>query len=132
MDLIIAIIQPAKLDEVKAALVAVGIQGMTVIGVKGFGRQKGHPLAFMGLYDLEGKPFTVDFVPKVKLEIVVPSDITDKVVDAIVKAAHTGNIGDGKVFVLPVSKVVRIRTGEQDHVALGREEEAVTSASVGS
>lgn len=113
-----AMIQPSKLDDVKIALVEIGIQGMTVTGVKGFGRQKGRPLAFLGLRDIQGKPFTVDFVPKVRIELVVPSDMTDLVVDSIVRAAQTGKIGDGKVFVLPVSKVVRIRTGERDQIAL--------------
>jgi len=126
MDIVLAIIQPSKLEDVKQALVAVGIQGMTVTGSKGFGRQKGRPLAFLGLYDLEGKPFTVDFLPKVQLQIVVPSDRTDLIVDTIVKTAQTGKIGDGKVFVIPVSKAVRIRTGERDEVALSMEEAAAT------
>lgn len=124
MDMILAIIQPSKLEDVKQALVAVGIQGMTVIGSKGFGRQKGHPLAFMGLYDLENRPFKVDFLPKVRIEIVVPSDRTDLIVNTIVQTAQTGKIGDGKVFVIPVSRAVRIRTGEQDEVALSMEEVA--------
>lgn len=123
MDLVVAIIQPSKLDEVKEALIKIGLQGMTVSGVKGFGRQKGRPLAFLGLYNVEGKPFTVDFVPKVRLEMVVPTDTTDLVVDTIVKTAHTGKIGDGKVFVIPVSKAVRIRTGENDQAALSPEPE---------
>jgi nitrogen regulatory protein P-II 1 len=123
MNLIIAVIQPSKLDDVKDALVRVGIQGMTVTGVKGFGRQKGRPLAFLGLYNMEGKPFTVDFLPKVRLEMVVPQETTDLVVDTIVKTAHTGKIGDGKVFVIPVAKAVRIRTGETDQEALTPEPE---------
>jgi len=127
MNLVLAIIQPSKLEVVKEALVKLGIQGMTVTDAKGFGRQKGRPLEFLGLYDLEGKPFTVDFLPKVKLEIVVNDDITDAVVDAIVSAAKTGNIGDGKVFVLPVIRAVRIRTGEENEVALSLEEVATTS-----
>ena len=126
MDMILAIIQPSKLEDVKQALVAVGIQGMTVTGSKGFGRQKGHPMPFMGLYDLENRPFRVDFLPKVRIEIVVPSDRTDLIVDTIVQTAQTGKIGDGKVFVIPVSKAVRIRTGEQDEVALSMEEAATT------
>jgi len=126
MDLILAIIQPSKLEDVKQALVEVGIQGMTVTGSKGFGRQKGRPLAFLGLYDLEGRPFKVDFLPKVRIEIVVPSDRTDLIVDTIVKAAQTGKIGDGKVFVLPVTKAIRIRTGELNEVALAQEETAAT------
>ena len=124
MDLIIAVIQPAKLEDVKAALVKIGIQGMTVIGAKGFGRQKGRPLEFLGLQDMRGGPFTVEFVPKLQLELVVESEMTDKVVDTIVASAGSGKIGDGKVFVLPVTKVVRIRTGERDSVALTKEEEA--------
>ncbi len=126
MELILAIIQPSKLEDVKQALIAVGIQGMTVTGSKGFGRQKGRPLAFLGLHDLEGRPFQVDFLPKVRIEIVVPSERTDLIVDTIVKAARTGKIGDGKVFVIPVSRTVRIRTGEMDEVALSQEEAAAT------
>jgi nitrogen regulatory protein P-II 1 len=128
MNLIIAVIQPSKLDDVKEALVRAGIQGLTVTGVKGFGRQKGRPLAFLGLYNMEGKPFTVDFLPKVRLEMVVPQESTDMIVDTIVKTAHTGKIGDGKVFVIPVAKAVRIRTGETDQEALTPEpEESVVS-----
>jgi len=123
MDLIIAIIQPAKLNEVKDALVKIGVQGVTVTDAKGFGRQKGHPLAFLGLQGFDRQPFTVDFLPKVKIELVVTSDLTDTVVDTIVKTAHSGKIGDGKVFVLPISRVVRIRTGEQNEEALSKEEE---------
>ncbi len=128
MNLIIAVIQPSKLDEVKEALVKAGIQGMTVTGVKGFGRQKGRPLAFLGLYNMDRQPFTIDFIPKVRLEMVVPAETTDMIVDAIVKAAHTGKIGDGKVFVLPVAKAVRIRTGEtgQDALTPEPEESAVS------
>lgn len=126
MDLIIAIVQPSKLEDVKQALVEVGIQGMTVTGAKGFGRQKGRPLAFLGLYDLDNKPFKVDFLPKIRIEMVVPSDRTDLIVDTIVKTAQTGKIGDGKVFVIPVSKAVRIRTGERDEIALSVEETATT------
>ncbi len=126
MDIIIAIIQPAKLDEVKDALVKIGIQGVTVIGAKGFGRQKGRPLAFLGLQNFDRQPFTVDFLPKVRLEIVVSSELTDTVVDTIVKTAHTGKIGDGKVFVLPISRAVRIRTGEENEDALTTEEAAVS------
>jgi nitrogen regulatory protein PII len=127
MNLIIAIIQPAKLDSVKEALVKLGIQGMTVTGAKGFGRQKGRPLAFLGLLDMEGKPFKVDFVPKVRIEIVVNDDITDTVVDTIVATAKTGTIGDGKLFVIPVSRTVRIRTSEENEVALTIEEPATLS-----
>ncbi len=127
MNLILAMIQPSKLEVVKEALVKLGIQGMTVTGAKGFGRQKGRPLSFLGLLDMEGKPFTVDFLPKVRIEIVVNDDMTDKVVDAIVGAAKTGAIGDGKLFVLPVSRAIRIRTGETDEKALTIEEPATLS-----
>ncbi len=123
MNLIIAVIQPSKLDDVKDALVKIGLQGMTVTGVKGFGRQKGRPLAFLGLYNMEGKPFTVDFLPKIRLETVVSDEMTDLVVDTIVKAAHQGKIGDGKVFVIPVARAVRIRTGETNEEALSPEPE---------
>ncbi len=123
MNLIIAVIQPSKLDEVKEALVKVGIQGLTVTGVKGFGRQKGRPLAFLGLYNMDRQPFTIDFIPKIRLEMVVPAEITDEVVETIVKTAHTGKIGDGKIFVIPVAKVVRIRTGETNEEALASEAE---------
>ena len=129
MQLVLAIIQPAKLDSVKEALVNLGIQGMTVTGAKGFGRQKGRPLAFLGLLDMEGKPFTVDFLPKVRIEIVVNDDIVDAVVDAIVAAAKTGTVGDGKLFVIPVTRTVRIRTGEENEVALTIEEPATLSDS---
>jgi nitrogen regulatory protein PII len=127
MNLIIAIIQPSKLDAVKEALVKLGIQGMTVTGAKGFGRQKGRPLAFLGLLDMEGKPFTVDFVPKVRIEIVVNDDVTDTVVETIVTTAKTGTIGDGKLFVIPVSRAVRIRTSEENEKALTIEEPAKLS-----
>jgi nitrogen regulatory protein P-II 1 len=127
MNLILAIIQPNKLDAVKEALVQLGIQGMTVTGAKGFGRQKGRPLAFLGLLNMEGKPFTVDFVPKVRIELVVNDDITDAVVDTIVKTARTDTVGDGKLFVLPVSRAVRIRTGEENETALTIEEPATLS-----
>ena len=110
MKLIIAIIKPFKLDEVKEALSQVGIEGMTVTEVKGFGRQKGHTEIY------RGSEYTVDFLPKVKIEIVVSDDIRDKVVAAIVSAAKTGKIGDGKIFVLPLEDVIRIRTDEHgDH-----------------
>ena len=127
MNLILAIIQPSKLDAVKEALVELGIQGMTVTGAKGFGRQKGRPLAFLGLLDMEGKPFTIDFVPKVRIEIVVNDDMVDMVVDTIVATAKTGTIGDGKLFVIPVSRAVRIRTGEENEATLKVEEPAALS-----
>jgi nitrogen regulatory protein PII len=112
MKLIIAIIKPFKLEEVKAALSEIGIEGMTVTEVKGFGRQKGHTEIY------RGSEYTVDFLPKVKLEIAVADDIVGKVVDAIVKAAKTGKIGDGKVFVVGLENAVRIRTDERGESAL--------------
>jgi nitrogen regulatory protein P-II 1 len=127
MNLIIAIIQPNKLDAVKEALVKLGIQGMTVTEAKGFGRQKGRPLAFLGLLNMEGKPFTVDFVPKVRIEIVVNDDLTDAVVDTIVKTARTDTVGEGKLFVIPVSRAIRIRTSEENEAALTIEEPATLS-----
>ena len=112
MKLIIAIIKPFKLEEVKDALAEIGVEGMTVTEVKGFGRQKGHTEIY------RGSEYTVDFLPKVKIEIVVTDEIKDKVVDTIVKAAKTGKIGDGKVFVTPVDEVVRIRTDERGDSAV--------------
>jgi nitrogen regulatory protein PII len=112
MKLIIAIIKPFKLDEVKEALTAIGIEGMTVTEVKGFGRQKGHKEIY------RGSEYTVDFLPKMKIEIAVTDDIYVKVVETIVKAAKTDKIGDGKVFVLPLEEVVRIRTSESGDVAI--------------
>ena len=102
-----AIIKPFKLDEVKEALQQVGIQGLPVTEVKGFGRQKGHTELY------RGAEYVVDFLPKIKLEIVVTDDMVDKAVDAVVDAANTGRIGDGKIFVLPLGESVRIRTGEK-------------------
>ena len=112
MKLIIAIIKPFKLEEVKTALSEIGVEGMTVTEVKGFGRQKGHTEIY------RGSEYTVDFLPKVKVEIVVADSIVPKVIEAIVKAAKTGKIGDGKVFVLPVEEVVRIRTDERGETAV--------------
>ncbi|MFH1498278.1 MAG: P-II family nitrogen regulator [Verrucomicrobiota bacterium] len=112
MKLIIAIIKPFKLEEVKEALAAVGIEGMTVTEVKGFGRQKGHTEIY------RGSEYTVDFLPKVKLEIVVPDESVTKTADAIIKAAKTGKIGDGKVFVLPIEEAIRIRTDERGDSAV--------------
>ena len=110
MKLITAIIKPFKLDAVKEALTTVGVEGMTVSEVKGFGRQKGHTEVY------RGSEYTVDFLPKVKIEIVVSDEIKDKVVAAIVSAAKTGKIGDGKIFVLSLEDVIRIRTDEHgDH-----------------
>jgi len=107
-----AIIKPFKLDEVKEALNEIGIQGITISEVKGFGRQKGHTELY------RGAEYVVDFIPKIKLEIIVSDVILQKVVEAIEKAAKTGRIGDGKIFVTPVEAVVRIRTGETGEDAL--------------
>jgi nitrogen regulatory protein P-II 1 len=107
-----AIIKPFKLDEVKEALNEIGIQGITVSEVKGFGRQKGHTELY------RGAEYVVDFIPKIKMEIIVADDMVSNVVDAIEQAAKTGRIGDGKIFVTPVDEVVRIRTGERGEDAL--------------
>ena len=112
MKLVTAVIKPFKLDEVREALSGIGVQGVTVTEVKGFGRQKGHTEIY------RGAEYTVDFLPKVKIEVVVDDDITDKAVDAIIKAAKTGKIGDGKVFVYPIEQVVRIRTEERGSEAI--------------
>jgi len=112
MKKIEAIIKPFKLDEVKEALNALGITGMTLSEVKGFGRQKGHKEIY------RGAEYQVDFVPKIKLVIVVEAAMTDKVVDTILKSAGTGKIGDGKIFVLPVEEAIRIRTGEKGGAAI--------------
>ena len=106
MKLVTAIIKPFKLDEVREALADVGVTGLTVTEVKGFGRQKGHTELY------RGAEYVVDFLPKIKVEVVVDDNICDQVVDAIIKAAHTGKIGDGKIFVQNVEQVIRIRTGE--------------------
>ncbi|MEI7800135.1 MAG: P-II family nitrogen regulator [Opitutaceae bacterium] len=112
MKLIIAIIKPFKLDEVKEALGAVGIQGMTVTEVKGFGRQKGHTEIY------RGSEYTVDFLPKVKIELALSDDLVSKAIGVITTAAKTGKIGDGKIFVLPVEDVIRIRTDEHGETAV--------------
>ena len=112
MKLIIAIIKPFKLDEVKVGLAEIGIEGMTVTEVKGFGRQKGHTEVY------RGSEYTVDFLPKVKIEIAVSDDVAGKAVAAIVKAAKTGKIGDGKVFILPLESVTRVRTEETGEAAI--------------
>ena len=112
MKKIEAIIKPFKLDEVREALSEIGVTGLTVTEVKGFGRQKGHTELY------RGAEYVVDFLPKVKIEIVVSDDIVETAIDAIVKAAHTGKIGDGKIFDMPVEQVVRIRTGETGDAAL--------------
>src|SRR5690606_15037724 len=107
-----AIIKPFKLDEVKAALAEIGVKGMTLSEVKGFGRTGGKREVY------RGSAYVVDFVPKVKLEIVVPDELTGDVIDAIMKAAQTGRIGDGKIFVLPIEEAIRIRTGERGEEAV--------------
>lgn len=112
MKKISAIIKPFKLEEVREALAEVGATGLTVTEVKGFGRQKGHTELY------RGAEYVVDFLPKVKVEAVVPSDAVERCVDAIIAAARTGKIGDGKIFVTPVERVVRIRTGEEGDEAL--------------
>jgi len=112
MKKIEAIIKPFKLDEVKEALHEVGVQGMTVVEVKGFGRQKGHTELY------RGAEYVVDFLPKIKIEVTIADDLVDKVVEAIARAANTGRIGDGKIFVLTVDQAVRIRTGERGDEAL--------------
>ena len=112
MKLVTAIIKPFKLDEVREALSAIGVQGITVTEVKGFGRQKGHAELY------RGAEYVVDFLPKLKIEIVVVEDQVDACIEAITSAARTGKIGDGKIFVTSVEKVVRIRTGEQDNDAI--------------
>ena len=112
MKLITAVIKPFKLDDVREALAHAGVQGITVTEVKGFGRQKGHTELY------RGAEYVVDFLPKVKLEVAIQSDRVDAIVDVIRQAAHTGKIGDGKIFVSPLDSALRIRTGEQDDQAL--------------
>lgn len=106
MKLVTAIIKPFKLDDVREALSDIGVQGITVTEVKGFGRQKGHTELY------RGAEYVVDFLPKVKIEAAVSTDIAEQVVEAITKAANTGKIGDGKIFITPLEQVIRIRTGE--------------------
>ena len=112
MKMITAVIKPFRLDEVREALAECGVNGLTVTEVKGFGRQKGHTELY------RGAEYVVDFLPKVKVEVVVRSEEVDRCVDAIVQVASTGKIGDGKIFVTPVERVVRIRTGELDDAAI--------------
>ena len=112
MKMVTAIIKPFKLDEVREALSDIGVQGITVTEVKGFGRQKGHTELY------RGAEYVVDFLPKVKVEVVVKGDDVERCIEAIIKAAKTGKIGDGKIFVTPVEQVVRIRTGETGQDAL--------------
>jgi nitrogen regulatory protein P-II 2 len=112
MKLVTAIIKPFKLDEVREALSAIGVQGITVTEVKGFGRQKGHTELY------RGAEYVVDFLPKVKIEAAITDDLLERVIEAIEKAANTGKIGDGKIFVFDLQQVVRIRTGETGAQAL--------------
>ena len=112
MKLVTAIIKPFKLDEVREALSAIGVQGITVTEVKGFGRQKGHTELY------RGAEYVVDFLPKVKIEIVLSDDLLDRAIEAIMKAAQTGRIGDGKIFVSSVEGAIRIRTGERGREAV--------------
>ncbi|RWX46507.1 nitrogen regulatory protein P-II family [Candidatus Electrothrix marina] len=106
------IVKPFKLDAVKTALNDIGIKGMTISEVKGYGRQKGHTEIY------RGAEYKVDFLPKIKVEIIVETEMVDKIIDVVVEAARTGKIGDGKIFVLPVEKIVRVRTGETDSEAI--------------
>ena len=112
MKKIEAIVKPFKLDDVKEALNAIGIKGMTISEVKGYGRQKGHKEIY------RGAEYIVDFIPKVKMEIIVDATQVDEIIKTIRKAAHTGKIGDGKIFVLPVEEVIRVRTGEKGEEAI--------------
>ena len=112
MKLIMAVIKPFRLDDVRDALSEIGIKGMTVTEVKGFGRQKGHTELY------RGAEYAVDFLPKIKLEVAVPSDLVDRVIESITTAAQTGKIGDGKIFVSGIEQVIRIRTGETGPEAL--------------
>lgn len=112
MKQVVAIIKPFKLDDVREALSDVGVQGLTVTEVKGFGRQKGHSELY------RGAEYMVDFLPKVKIEAVMSEELLDQAIDAILKAARTGKVGDGKIFVFDVEQVIRIRTGETDEAAM--------------
>jgi nitrogen regulatory protein PII len=112
MKLVTAIIKPFKLDDVRAVLSDIGISGMTVTEVKGFGRQRGHTELY------RGAEYVVDFVPKTKVEVAVRTDLVDQVVEAILKAAKTGKVGDGKIFITDIERAIRIRTGETDNSAL--------------
>lgn len=112
MKLVTAVVKPFKLDDVREALSEIGVQGITVTEVKGFGRQKGHTELY------RGAEYVVDFLPKVKIEVAVAEDLTEKVIESITKAANTGKIGDGKIFVTSLEQVIRIRTGETGAEAL--------------
>ena len=112
MKLVTAIIKPFKLDDVRAALSDIGVSGMTVTEVKGFGRQRGHTELY------RGAEYVVDFVPKTRIEVAVRDDLVDQVIEAIIRAAKTGKVGDGKIFITHIERVIRIRTGETDDAAL--------------
>ena len=112
MKIVMAVIKPFKLDEVRDALTAIGVHGMTVTEVKGYGRQKGHTEIY------RGAEYAVSFLPKIKIEVAVPSDQVDKTIEAIAGSAKTGQIGDGKIFIIPLESALRIRTGESDVAAL--------------
>ncbi|GBD02926.1 Nitrogen regulatory protein P-II [bacterium HR19] len=112
MKKIEAIIKPFKLDDVKDALTSIGISGMTITEVRGFGRQKGHTELY------RGAEYVVDFLPKIKIEIIVPDDMVDKVVKTIIESAKTGKVGDGKIFIYPIEEAIRIRTGEKGEDAI--------------
>ena len=112
MKLLTAIVKPFKLDDVRTALSEIGVQGLTVIAVKGFGREKGHTELY------RGAEYVIDFLPKVKLELVISDELVESAIEAITKAAQTGKIGDGKIFVMPCEEVVRIRTGETGEDAI--------------
>jgi nitrogen regulatory protein P-II 2 len=112
MKLVTAIIKPFKLDDVRAALSDIGVSGMTVTEVKGFGRQRGHTELY------RGAEYVVDFVPKTRIEVAVRNDLLDQVIESIIKAAKTGKVGDGKIFITDIGRVIRIRTGETDDAAL--------------
>jgi nitrogen regulatory protein P-II 2 len=112
MKMITSVIKPFRLDEVRAALTALGVSGMTVTEVKGFGRQRGHTEMY------RGAEYTIDFVPKSRIEVAVKAELVDQVVDAIAQAAKTGTVGDGKIFITDLERAVRIRTGETDDAAL--------------
>jgi nitrogen regulatory protein PII len=112
MKYLIAVIKPFKLDEVREELSAIGVQGITISEVKGFGRQKGHTELY------RGAEYTVDFLPKLKVEVAIPDELLDRAIESIVKAANTGKMGDGKIFVLDMVSVVRIRTGETNEAAI--------------
>jgi len=113
MKLVTAIIKPFKLDDVRAALSDIGVSGMTVTEVKGFGRQRGHTELY------RGAEYVVDFVPKTRIEVAVRSDLVDQVIEAVMKSAKTGKVGDGKLFVLPLEDCIQIRTGETGTLAIG-------------